>query len=92
LNRGRAVREGLLETDAGTATAFCWETKGVRLRLISTLSNPSEQALSCEAKEPEVLSAAHPASPYALGYFFSSRTYPWKWYLRSTFDHTRNVC
>lgn len=50
-----AVREGPLETDAGTAMAFFWETRGVRLKLKSTLVNPSEQALSCKAKEPKVL-------------------------------------
>lgn len=42
------------------ATAFCWQAKGVRLKLKPTLVSPSEQALSDEAKEPKVL--FHPSS------------------------------
>lgn len=55
LNRGRAVRKGPSESDARTTTEFCWEIKGVRLKLKYGLVNPSEQALSYEAREPKVL-------------------------------------
>lgn len=51
--------------------AFCWEAKGVRFWLTSTLASPSEQVFSYEVKEPNVLYSPSSTSihPWLLFFF-----------------------